>query len=96
MGQFAVFVAASIILLIATRPVAKKVQNKVVPTNFELDVGKTAEVTEDIDNTKNKGRVKLDGTYWAAVSQDGSFIKQGSVVNVVEVSGAKLIVAHKN
>ena len=95
-GQFAVFVAASIILLIATRPVAKKVQNKVVPTNFELDVGKTAEVTEDIDNTKNKGRVKLDGTYWAAVSQDGSFIKQGSVVSVVEVSGAKLIVAHKN
>lgn len=94
-GQFAVFVVASIILLFATRPLAKKVRKEAVPTNFELDVGKTAQVTEDIDNTQNKGRVKLDGTYWAAVSQDGSIIRQGTVVSVVEVSGAKLIVAQK-
>ena len=95
-AQFAVFVIASIIFLLATRPLAKKVHNAAVPTNFELDIGKTAQVIEGIDNSINKGRVKLDGTDWAAVSADGRRIDKGSMVSVVEVSGAKLIVAVKN
>lgn len=95
-AQFAVFVVTSIVFLIATRPLAQKVHKAAVPTNFELDVGKTAKVIEDIDNNSNKGRVKLDGTDWAAVSADGRSIQKGSMVSVVEVSGAKLIVTMKN
>lgn len=95
-AQFAVFVIASIIFLIATRPLAKKVRMTAVPTNFELDVGKTAQVIESIDNSLNKGRVKLDGTDWSAVSADGKKIEKGSIVSVVEVSGAKLVVTQKN
>ncbi len=95
-AQFAVFVVTSIIFLIATRPLAQKVRKTAVPTNFELDVGKTAQVIESIDNSLNKGRVKLDGTDWAAVSADGRNISKGEMVSVVEVSGAKLIVAPKN
>ncbi|MBE6873110.1 NfeD family protein [Ruminococcus sp.] len=91
-AQFAVFVLMSIIFLIATRPLARKVQKTAIPTNFELDVGKTAQVIEGIDNSQNKGRVKLDGTDWSAVSADGSRIPVGAIVRVVEVSGAKLIV----
>ena len=94
-AQFAVFVVTSIIFLIATRPLAQKVQKTAVPTNFELDVGKTAQVIESIDNSQNKGRVKLDGTDWAAVSADGRNIEKGAMVSVVEVSGAKLIVSLK-
>lgn len=90
--QFAVFVATSIVFLFATRPLARKVRKTAIPTNFELDVGKTALVIESIDNSKNKGRVKLDGTDWSAVSADGSKIADGANVRVVEVSGAKLIV----
>ncbi|MBQ8965210.1 NfeD family protein [Ruminococcus sp.] len=93
--QFAVFLITSIVFLIATRPLARKVQKTAVPTNFELDVGKTAQVVEGIDNSLNTGRVKLDGTYWAAVSADGSIIHKGDMVSVVEVSGAKLIVEPK-
>ncbi|MBO5449196.1 MAG: NfeD family protein [Ruminococcus sp.] len=90
--QLIVFVISSIILLILTKSIVKKVQNKVVPTNFELDVGKTAMVIERIDNSVNKGRVRLDGTDWAARSQDGSAIEEGVPVTVVKVDSAKLVV----
>ncbi len=91
--QLAVFVISSVIMLIATRPLARKIQGEKHATNFELDVGKTAVVTEKIDNSLSEGRVRLDGTNWAARSEDGSVIDEGAVVTVREVSGAKLIVA---
>lgn len=93
--QFIVFVVASIILLVVTRPLAEKIRKKAVPTNYELDIGKNALVIEDIDNVRSKGRVKLDGTDWAARSADGRPIENGSTVTVVQVEGAKLIVAPK-
>ena len=52
--QFIVFIVSSIILLIITRPLAKKLQGKFTPTNYELDVGKNAVVVEDINNAINK------------------------------------------
>lgn len=91
--QLLVFVVSSVIMLIVTRPFVKKFQGKVEQTNYELNVGKTAIVTEDIDNEKCVGRVNLDGTHWAAVSADNNFIPAGSSVTVREVNGAKLIVA---
>ncbi|HCJ40530.1 MAG TPA: NfeD family protein, partial [Ruminococcus sp.] len=53
--QFAVFVATSIVFLFAARPLARKVRKTAIPTNFELDVGRTALVIESIDNSRNKG-----------------------------------------
>jgi len=94
--QFIVFVASSIVLLILTRPLVKRVANKIVPTNYELDVGKTAIVVESINNRINKGRVKLDGINWAASSADGSEIEEGSPVKVVKVDSAKLVVERQN
>ena len=91
--QLIVFVVGSILFLIISRPLTKKINRSAVPTNYELDVGKTAEVIESINNESNRGRVRLDGTDWAARSVDGSSIETGSIVKVVEVSGAKLIVS---
>ncbi|MCR5817355.1 MAG: NfeD family protein [Ruminococcus sp.] len=91
--QLLVFVIVSTILLIVTRPFARKFIGEVKDTNYELNIGKTAIVTEDIDNEKCLGRVNLDGTHWAAVSADDAFIPAGTSVTVREVSGAKLIVA---
>lgn len=91
--QLIVFVVGSILFLIVSRPLTKKINRSAVPTNYELDVGKTAEVIESINNESNRGRVRLDGTDWAARSVDGSSIETGSIVIVVEVSGAKLIVS---
>ena len=81
------------LLLILTRPLVRKIQHNTEKTNYELDVGKTAVVTEDIDNEFSVGRVKLNGVNWEARSEDGAKISAGSVVTVKEVDGAKLIVS---
>lgn len=43
----------------------------------------------------NKGRVTLEGTDWAARSEDGSKIPEGTPVKVVRIDGAKLIVSEE-
>ncbi len=91
--QLVVFVVASTLLLIFTRPLVRKVQGKPVHTNYELDIGKTAVVTEDINNDLSLGRVKLNGVNWEARSEDGSTIAAGAIVTVKEISGSKLIVS---
>ncbi|MBP1572881.1 MAG: NfeD family protein [Oscillospiraceae bacterium] len=90
--QLLVFVAVSAVALWATRPLVKKFLSNKVATNSELDIGKVAIVTETINNSLSKGRVKLNGTYWAARSLEGDIIEEGSTVTVVEVDGSKLIV----
>lgn len=91
--QLIAFVVSSALLLVLTRPLVRKLKYKPVKTNYELDVGKTAVVTEDIDNEFSVGRVKLNGVNWEARSEDGAKISAGTVVTVREVDGAKLIVA---
>lgn len=94
--QLAIFLIASTILLILTRPIVKKLTNRpVVPTNFEREVGKHAIVIEEINNDKEKGRVTLSGVNWMAKSLENEIISEGETVIVKEVSGAKLIVSKK-
>lgn len=91
--QMFVFILVSILLLTITRPVLRKFTvGKTQPTNMELDIGKTAEVIEAIDNDKNTGRAKLNGVDWKAVSTDGSVIPIGSIVKIDDVKGTKLFV----
>lgn len=92
--QLIIFAVVSILLLVFTRPLLKKITVKNnQPTNKDLDIGKTASVIEAIDNDTDKGRVKLNGTYWKAVSNDGSKIPEGTVVTITEIKGTKLFVS---
>ena len=91
--QMVMFVGLSAVILIATRPLVRKMQGRRYATNFELDIGKTARVIEAIDNSLGEGRVRLEGTDWAARSEDGSPIEKDAVVTVKMVDGAKLIVS---
>ena len=91
--QFVIFAFLATLLLIFTRPLLKKLfPSKFIPTNSELEVGKTAVVIETIDNAAGKGRVRLGGVNWAAVSSSGNSINEGEVVRVKAVDSAKLIV----
>lgn len=91
--QLIVFAVLAGILLLFTRPLLKKLfPNKFIPTNSELEVGKTAVVIEDIDNASGKGRVRLGGVDWAAVSEKGENIPEGEIVTVKEVRSSKLAV----
>ena len=65
--QIIVFIAVSVLMLLITRPlVKKKLIVKSEPTNADRCIGKTATVTEDIDNINATGQVKVDGQIWTA------------------------------
>ena len=96
--QITIFVVLSIGALVATKPLVKKITGKPkdAKTNLELNIGKTAIVTETIDNIKETGAVKINGLVWTARSEDNSVIEQGEVVIFKQVSGNKAIVSiHK-
>lgn len=91
--QLIVFTLLAGLLLIFTRPLLKKLfPHKFIPTNSELEIGKTAVVIENIDNASGKGRVRLGGVDWAAVSENGENIPEGEIVTVKEVRSSKLAV----
>lgn len=92
-AQLAVFAVVSVILLLLTKPVVKKLRGGTVRTNADLNIGKIAVVTEDIKNELSKGRATVGGVSWRAVSEDGSSIDEGESVLIKEIDGAKLIVA---
>ena len=92
--QIILFAGVSLTLLFFTRPVAVKYFNRDrIKTNVESMVGRQAVVTGEIDNIQGIGQVTLSGQEWSARRTDEKVrIPVGSVVNVVSVSGVKLIV----
>ena len=63
-----------------------------VPTNADRVLGRTARVTETIDNDSASGAVYVDGKTWTARSADGSVLPAGSRVEIRRMEGVKLIV----
>lgn len=76
--QFAVFLIVSILALIATRPLARKMLDKtIVPTNADRVLHHEAKVTETVDNENATGAVYIDGKTWTALWGDRIFEKCG-------------------
>ena len=95
--QFALFTVSSVIFLIIGFPLGRKLADfKKTSTNFEMNIGKTATVIEEINSAQSTGRVRLNGVDWIAVSADGSIIPKDSAVVVSEIKGTKLTVALKD
>ena len=93
-AQLILFIVVSVILLELTRPLAIKYLNdKTVRTNADSLIGEIAIVTEDIDNIAGKGAVKIQGEVWTARStEDEMTIEKEAKVQVLDISGVKLIV----
>ena len=91
--QFLVFfVLSGLSLLIAWPFIKKHRQQKSVATNYDMIIGKTAIVTDDISGDKFAGSVKVAGKEWSAVSENGDDIYAGEKVTVKSISGVKLVV----
>lgn len=86
------FLAVSAAALAATRPLVKKLSAGGVPTNADRVLGRSARVTETIDNDSASGAVYVDGKTWTARSADGSVLPAGSRVEIRRMEGVKLIV----
>ncbi|MCH5202128.1 MAG: NfeD family protein [Oscillospiraceae bacterium] len=92
--QIMIFVAISLVAMIATRPFIKKVtKNKKLPTNSDKYIGMTGYVKIDIDNLSGQGQISVSGKIWSAKSEDDTPIKAGTKVLVKNIIGVKLIVS---
>jgi membrane protein implicated in regulation of membrane protease activity len=90
--QVVVFIIVALILLIYTRPIAKRVlkigKNK---TNTDALIGQRAYVTKAI-GPHETGLVKVNGQIWTAKSVDGELIDVEANVEILAIEGVKLIV----
>ena len=93
--QLAAFVIVSFILLFFTRPFALKyVNHNTVKTNSESLIGKHAKVTTEVNNTEGTGAAVLNGQEWTARAEDdGKIYPAGTLVEVKDIRGVKLIVS---
>lgn len=91
--QILLFSVVSVVIMILVRPFAMKVMDKDrTKTNIEDVIGGQAEVIEEINNQKERGRVRFRGVEWMARSFDAEGIAAGEMVTIEAVSGVKLIV----
>jgi membrane protein implicated in regulation of membrane protease activity len=97
--QLLIFVAAAAILVVLTRPLARriahaspgKIRPAQTPTNADRAIGETAIVTRDIAGGC-VGQVKVNGLDWSAAAAEGAEILAGERARVLAIEGAKLIV----
>lgn len=92
--QVAAFFVVSVVLMIFTRPFAKKyINSNRTKTNYEEVIGKLVKVTEKIDDMNGTGTAVVNGQEWTARAKNPEdIIEAGSIVRVVEIKGVKLIV----
>lgn len=90
--QIAVFALLSLILVLATRPLVKKLtHNTEVKTNVDKLFGMVGTVTKTII-PDDKGCVKVDFKEWTAVSINNKLIEENTKVVIKGIVGNKLIV----
>jgi membrane protein implicated in regulation of membrane protease activity len=93
--QMVVFVVVSVALLVLTRSFVMKILKVgTAKTNIDSLIGQKATVITDIDNSKDVGMVVVKGQKWSAKSKEFDLvIPEGTIVEVTEVVGVKLIVS---
>ena len=91
-GQLVTFAVVSAVALAVTRPLVHRYLRgrKVTPTNLDRAIGRTGQVTEDVDGSS--GAVYVDGKTWSARSIDGGPIPAGTTVDILKIEGVKLFV----
>lgn len=91
--QCILFVVVSVLLLVCTRPIVKKIFTFGIKDTNTQEIGRIAVVIQPIDPIKGTGRVRLDGVDWIAVSKNGAVIPKQSSVRIEAVEGTKLFVS---
>lgn len=92
--QILAFAVVSAIVLLFTRPLARKyLNNRTVRTNAESLIGCVCMVTQTIDNLRAEGQVTVKGQVWTARSTlEERSIPENTKVRITAISGVKLIV----
>ena len=90
--QAVVFLAVSTLSLLAFRPLAAKLRQKITPTNGDRNLGREATVLTTV-TADLPGRVRLDGVDWnARCATPGDTLTPGQRCRVTELHSTLLIV----
>ena len=91
-----IFAVTTLVGLLALRPIAKKHMTTPpeIRTGTAALVGHTGTVTQDVDNDRNQGAIRLDeGEVWTARVEDGAApLGAGARVEITEIRGATAVV----
>ncbi len=94
--QWAAFVVLSVVLVIASRPLADKMAGKQPPgVGADRYIDCAGIVIEQIDPEKGTGLVRVKGDEWRAESSDGTTLPEGTKIQVIAVDGTRLVVRRK-
>lgn len=97
--QIISFSVTTLLSLFLIRPFITKWLSKKsdkIKTNVEALIGETGIVTVTVDNSKNTGRVKVQGDDWRAESLNGEILDIGTKIEVTEIKSTTLIVKYLN
>jgi len=92
--EIVVFAVISVVALIFTRPIIKKMMDRTVrKTNSDDFIGKRVKVIKSIDKFDG-GEIKLNGIVYTAIlrEEDEETIETDSIVEVVALKGNRVVV----
>ncbi len=92
--QWVIFLCLSLFFVFFVRKFIVRLLNQ-QPTrwsNVQSLIGKNAIVTVAIEKSSLKGRVKVEGEEWMAITEEGEVFAPGDLVTVMNISGTKLTV----
>ena len=96
--QLLAFVISSFVLLVITRPlvIGHFRKRRITHTNADRLVGRTAQVTQEINNGLGTGTAVAEGQEWTARAlEEDQIIPVGTRVEIREIRGVKLMVSSK-
>jgi membrane protein implicated in regulation of membrane protease activity len=92
-AQIIVFIIVSGILFVFGRRFADRVTEKQPPgIGADRFIGQKGVVLESIDNSSNRGSVRIGQDEWRAISESGEIIQKGTMVEVTKIDGTRAVV----
>ena len=85
-NEFYIFIVLSVVFLVLTRPIAKKLLEKRKPIEDRI-IGQDVKVLKIVD--EDRYEVKLDGKYWTAICEKK--LEVGDLGKVEKLEGNKLV-----
>lgn len=96
--QWILFIALCLILLVFVRKYLIRLLD-LQPTqiaNVQGFVGKSANIVHPVEKNSLKGRVKIEGEVWIAITEEDEKFSFGDKVIIKGISGTKLIIGRES
>ncbi len=92
-AQICIWAITSIALIVLAGKILKKTDKESPAMNVYSIIGKRALVTEEINDLKNQGQVKIGGDVWSARTEnENEVIPKDTTVEITKIDGVKVIV----